>query len=118
MIPSVSAAYLLAGLCVLAIATGQVLFKAASDRIETLWSVLNNGPALAFLIGAFAIYFVAALGWVVVLQRLPLSTAYLLMAVPFLLVPVAAHLIFGEPISVRLAVGSAVVAAGIWIAVG
>jgi drug/metabolite transporter (DMT)-like permease len=116
--PSVSTAYLIAGFCVVAIATGQLLFKAASIRIESLGSVLESGTALAFLTGAFAIYFVAALGWVVVLQRLPLSTAYLLMAIPFLLVPLAAHFVFGEPISIRLALGAAVVAFGIWIAVG
>ena len=98
----------------LLISVGQLLFKHASNTqgwIKTpyLLSLLTN----PFLILALVIYMLSSVWWVAVLRSMPLSRAYLFMALSFGYVPLLAHLIFGEPMSWRVTFGIILVVTGI-----
>ncbi|MCB1508748.1 MAG: EamA family transporter [Hyphomicrobiaceae bacterium] len=103
---------------VAAITTGQVLFKTAAGALGEggLLSVLNNPRAAMVLFAALAIYGLATLAWIVVLKSVPLSRAYLFMALSFAIVPVCAHFFFGEPLSWQVLAGSGMVVSGIMLA--
>ena len=65
----------------------------------------------------FVLYFVAALVWFRVIAYEPLSTAYpVMIGLTFVMVSVGAIFFFSEPVSIRKAMGLAVIVAGIVIA--
>lgn len=100
---------------VLAIATGQLLFKAAADAWQqagTIWAL----PVVYRLLIAFAIYGIATLAWVWVLKHVPLNFAYPVIALTFVIVPVGAKLLFGEALGMRYLLGSGLIIAGIIVA--
>jgi multidrug transporter EmrE-like cation transporter len=83
----------------------------------------GGGPAATALavagspgvwIGLFT-YGLSALLWLFVLARLDVSVAYAFVALGFLLVMGFGVLVFGEPLTARKVLGTALVAAGIWI---
>ena len=103
---------LIALLCVCGIAVGQVLFKLGADAL------LGNGGRLVsrgggIVAAALVLYAVTTLAWIWVLQRSELGKIYPLMALAFVLVPVASHFMFGESFTWRYVIGSALLVAGI-----
>jgi drug/metabolite transporter (DMT)-like permease len=109
---STLATKLIALLCVFGIAAGQVLFKiGANALIENGGKWLSRGGAV--VAGALVLYGLTTLAWIWVLQRSELGKIYPLMALAFVLVPVASHFIFGESFSWRYAVGCVLLVTGI-----
>lgn len=101
------------------IATGQVLFKLASQRtggadLAGLAGLLTN----PFLILALAIYGIGTIIWIYLLKSVPLSFAYPFMALTFCLVPLLAWYFLGEPLTLRQAIGTALVMAGLLVIAG
>lgn len=112
--------FILITCCVIGMSVGQVLFKAGATRIATsndvrviLDSVIFNGP----LVAAIAVYLFATGLWVWLLMRVALTVAYPFMSLAFVVVPVLAWSVFGEPLTVRTVVGSCVIAIGVYITV-
>jgi undecaprenyl phosphate-alpha-L-ara4N flippase subunit ArnE len=69
-----------------------------------------------FLVG-FVIYFLAAIVWFRVVASEPLSTAYpILVGLTFVLVTLAASIVFREPIAPQKAIGLAAIFIGIVLA--
>lgn len=100
----------------LALPMGQIMFKWAAVTSERLTGplpirLLTNLP----LMGAFAWYGVTALIWFYILTRVPLSLAYSFSMIGAALVPLAAWLIFHEPLGWRIAVGYALMLTGFLI---
>lgn len=96
------------------ISLGQVLFKMAGQRLQ----VRDGGGVVAvmldpYLIAAFGIYAAGTVLWVHVLSRLTLSQAYPVMALTYLLVPLASTLVFRESIAPGYWAGAALVIAGV-----
>jgi len=108
---------LVALLCVCGIAAGQILFKLGADAL-----VANGGKLLsaggAVVAGALVLYGVTTLAWIWVLQRADLGKTYPLMALAFILVPLASHFIFGESFTWRYVLGCALLVAGIVLTSG
>ena len=105
--------------CVVLIAVGQLLFKSAAGqwRIDGwTWTTLRGFLSPVMLVALF-IYAAATLLWVFVLRTVPLSSAYALFSLAFLIVPVLARVFLGEPISVNTLAGGAVIVVGVIIAV-
>lgn len=107
---------LLCSVFAVALPIGQLLFKwaaihSASQEGPLIVRLLQNYP----LMGAFAWYGVTALFWFYVLTRTPLSTAYAFSLIGSALVPIAAWLIFKEPVSTGMAVGYGLMLAGFFI---
>lgn len=105
----------------LGMAGGQILFKAAALRLpadvpfaERVFGLAQNGMFVA----ALALYLVLSVLWVWVLTFTPLSRAYPFVALAFVITPILGGMIFGEPISLRLAIGIAVIAFGLFLVVG
>lgn len=117
MRPSLTA-HLLIVYCVLALAAGQILFKAVSQRTQSLADLATDRTALALFLLALAVYGSSTVVWIAALRTVPLSYAYMFMAGGFVLVPVAAWALFGEPLSPRVLGGAALIALGVWLCAG
>jgi drug/metabolite transporter (DMT)-like permease len=100
-------------LAVLLMATTQLLFKSAARREGGVGATFLSAPVLAGL----AINVVAAGCWVFALRRLELSYAFPLLSLNFLLVPIAAWRMFGEPLSARRLGAIAVIVLGVALCV-
>lgn len=103
-----------------AIAAGQILFKRAASQITPgmggSWLIeVARLPTMWF---AVALYAGATLLWVRILTTVPLSRAYPFVALAFVLVPAAGYVFFDEPISIRYALGTALIVIGVAIASG
>jgi multidrug transporter EmrE-like cation transporter len=66
-------------------------------------------------IAGLAIYFVAALLYILALKRIPLSVAYPSISASYIAVALAAHYIWGEPLGVQQFAGLALIAGGILV---
>ena len=100
------------------LAAGQILFKIAANQ-KTLagdplpvFSLLFTWPMIA----AVALYGMTTILYVVLLQQVPLSRAYLFSMIGSVLVPILAVAIFKEPLSARYIVGGVLVFTGVAIA--
>ncbi len=105
--------------CVALIAIGQLLFKAAAAqwRVDGFsWATLRGFLSPLMLV-ALAVYAFATLLWVYVLRTVPLSTAYAMFALAFVVVPLLAHVALGEPLSINAIVGGAIIVLGVVVAV-
>lgn len=95
---------------------GQILFKVSADRIRAAaGSGFETWIATPTLWAAVACYAITAIGWVWVLQHMPISVAYPILALVFVIVPLAGVVLFGEAFSFRLLIGTALVCAGVWL---
>ncbi len=107
--------YLVATLCVLGLAGGQVLFKLGAGAITA--HGLFSQQALLPLAAAVTLYGIITLGWVWTLQRIALGRVYPLMALAFIVVPLASHLALGERFSLQYFLGVGLIVAGILVIV-
>ena len=103
-----------------AIAAGQILFKRAASQITPVAgsSWLFEIARLPTMWVAVALYAGATLLWVRILSTVPLSRAYPFAALAFVLVPAASYLFFHEPITLRYALGTALIVIGVAVAAG
>jgi drug/metabolite transporter (DMT)-like permease len=106
-------------LCVLLISLGQLLFKTAAMqwKVDGLSMATVGGLFSPVMIAALVIYALATLLWVYVLRTAPLSSAYSIFALAFLIVPLLAWLVFGERLSANVLVGGGIIIVGIVVAV-
>lgn len=108
--------YTLLFLCVLGLSLGQVLFKKSAMILKTLdqpWKLIFEGPFLA----ALTVYGITTLGWIWALQNTPLSRAYMIMALAFVIVPMLSYFIFNEPLTLRFALGVCLIITGVVLTV-
>ena len=102
-----------------ALAAGQILFKRAASQITpgaggVSW--LIEVARLPTMWAAVALYAGATLVWVRILTTVPLSRAYPFAALAFVLVPAAGYLFFHESITLRYALGTALIVIGVAVA--
>jgi drug/metabolite transporter (DMT)-like permease len=109
--------YLAATACVVCIAIGQILFKLTSVQLQKSGTYFDPSTA-TLLFSALALYGLTTLGWIWVLQKIPLGRAYPLMALAFVLVPLASYFIFNERYSLQYIVGMVLIVLGICLTVG
>lgn len=108
--------YLIAILCVIGVAIGQILFKLSASMMHRSGDFLDS-RGLMVLFVALALYGITTLAWVWVLQKLELGRAYPLMALAFVLVPIGSYFVFGERFQLQYFVGIAFIVIGILISV-
>jgi drug/metabolite transporter (DMT)-like permease len=104
-------------LVAVALAAGQILFKAAAMAMPKIRGLGDIAVAaqLPVLWLAFIVYGSATLFWIYMLQTVPLSRAYLFAALAFLIVPVCGILFFGERASLGLLIGGVLILAGLLV---
>ncbi len=97
-------------------AVGQVLLKMGALRVGgvadvglLLWRIVTN----PYILAGFALYGVASVLWIVVLSRAPLSLAYPLLSLGYVLVLLASAYVFGETIPAVRVAGIAAILVGL-----
>ena len=82
-------------ICSLGIATGQVFFKLSANAAKTAGSFFAT-PALIWLFSAITIYGCTTLAWVWLLQHTGLARVYPFMATSFAVIPIVSYFVFKE----------------------
>jgi drug/metabolite transporter (DMT)-like permease len=109
MSPLSAAIVLGALLCTVA---GQLLFRGAALSANAAGGFFNAKSLLLFAT-AIALYGVMTVLWAHALRELPLAKAYPFMALSFLIIPLAEHLIYGQTVSWAAIFGGMIIVAGI-----
>lgn len=107
--------YVVALGCVVGIAIGQILFKASAGRMNAAGTMLDPS-GLAILAVSLALYGITTIAWVWVLRQVELGRVYPLMALAFVLVPLASRAVFGEELDGRYALGVGLIVVGLVVA--
>ncbi|WP_018998495.1 DMT family transporter [Hirschia maritima] len=102
---------------VLSLAAGQILFKVASGRLQGVGvSSFLNTNFLIIMVPALIVYAIATITWILVLRTMPLSTAYVFVALAFVIVPVASIFILRETVTPIQWAGFFLICAGVGLA--
>lgn len=112
MILSTTAMLLLAG-CIALEIVRELAFKTAADATSVTdgyFRALARRPVLWVGLTAWA---VEVVGWVAVLQRVPLTLAFPIMTLTYAAIPMASHWLLKERLSGRQATGAGLVAVGV-----
>ncbi|HEV3176505.1 MAG TPA: EamA family transporter [Stellaceae bacterium] len=100
------------GAAILIGVAGQLLLKAGADRSADgiLAQFLNP-----FTIGGLAAYGLGAIFYIVAIKRIPVSIAFPSVALSYVLVAIAAHLLWQEALGWQQFAGIGLIAAGILV---
>lgn len=117
---AISFSLVLAG--VLLNAAAQLLLKAGTNRIgEFAFSVDNIVPvglkvaASPFVLGGLACYAVSVVVWILALSRVPVSVAYPMLSIGYIVNAAAAWFLFGESLTAQKLVGIGFIVVGVWL---
>ena len=117
---STAFAFLLTG--VLLNAGAQLLLKAGTNVLgvitltrenwfDTFWRMGTQG---FFVAGVFC-YMISLVVWIMGLSRVPVSVAYPMLSLGYIINAVAAHYLFGESVSVTRWLGIGFIVLGVWL---
>jgi multidrug transporter EmrE-like cation transporter len=103
-------------------AAAQLLLKAGTNRVgEFAFSadnILPIGIKLAAsppILAGLACYVVSVVVWILALSRVPVSIAYPMLSVGYIVNAVGAWLLFGESITAQKLVGIGFIIVGVWL---
>jgi drug/metabolite transporter (DMT)-like permease len=98
---------------------GQILFKLAansgthSSRIDSLFAAYLN----PYFVIAITLYFGLTIFWIWLIKFVPLSKAYPIVAISFVVTPLLAQMILAENLPKDLLIGSSLIITGIYLIV-
>jgi multidrug transporter EmrE-like cation transporter len=111
---------LLAG--VLLNAAAQLLLKAGTNRVGEFAFSLDNlvpiGTRLAlspFVLGGLSCYVVSVVIWILALSRVPVSVAYPMLSIGYIVNAAAAWMLFGESLGAQKLVGIGFIMVGVFL---
>lgn len=117
---AVSFALVLTG--VLLNAAAQLLLKAGTNAIGHfefhIDNVLPVGMKVAFephILGGLACYGISVVVWIMALSRVPVSIAYPMLSIGYIVNAVAAYYLFNEPLAGQKLLGIAFIVVGVWL---
>ena len=103
-------------------AAAQLLLKAGANRVGefafTLDNVLPVGARLATsapILAGLGCYVVSVVVWILALSRVPVSVAYPMLSLGYVLTAIAAYFLFGEAVSVQRVLGIVIIIVGVVI---
>ena len=103
-------------------AAAQLLLKAGTNRIgEFAFSLENVVPiglkvaASPFVLGGLACYAVSVVVWILALSRVPVSVAYPMLSIGYIVNAAAAWFLFGESLGAQKLVGIGFIIVGVWL---
>ena len=113
-------AFLLTG--VLLNAGAQLLLKAGTNVLgvitltreswlDTFWRMGTQG----FFVAGVACYMISLVVWIMGLSRVPVSVAYPMLSLGYIINAVAAHYLFGEAVTVTRWIGIGFIVLGVWL---
>jgi multidrug transporter EmrE-like cation transporter len=113
-------AFLLTG--VLLNAGAQLLLKAGTNALgvisltrENWWDVLWKMGTQGHFVAGVACYMVSLLVWIMGLSRVPVSVAYPMLSLGYVINAVAAFYLFGETVTVARWLGIGFIIVGVWL---
>lgn len=101
-------------LIVTGISVGQILFKKTSDAVTDGNLVFSLFSSATFWV-AISLYGICTILWILTLKYVPLSIAYSLFALSFIIVPTLSFFILSEPVSWRIYAGGALILMGVTV---
>jgi multidrug transporter EmrE-like cation transporter len=113
-------AFLIAG--VLLNAGAQLLLKAGTNALGVLTLTGDNWPGTLskmatqghFVLGT-ACYVLSLFVWILGLSRVPVSVAYPLLSIGYIINAIAAHYLFGEAVTTMRWFGIGFIVIGVWL---
>jgi len=103
-------------------ACAQLLLKAGTNRVGefafTLANALPVGSRLAlspYIAAGLACYVVSVVVWILALSRVPVSVAYPMLSIGYVVNALAAWALFGEALGPQKAVGIAFIIVGVFL---
>ena len=103
-------------------AAAQLLLKAGTNRVGEFAFALDNilpvGMRIAsnpFILGGVACYVVSLVVWIMGLSRVPVSVAYPMLSIGYVINAVAAWMLFGESLTAQKIVGIGFIIVGVWL---
>lgn len=103
-------------------AAAQLLLKAGTNRVgefafalDNLWPVGSRLASSPHILGGLACYVVSVVVWILALSRVPVSVAYPLLSVGYIVNAIAAWLLFGESLGAQKLVGIGFIVVGVWL---
>jgi multidrug transporter EmrE-like cation transporter len=103
-------------------AAAQLLLKAGTNRIGEFGFTLGNAVPVGlkvasnpFILGGLACYAVSVVVWIMALSRVPVSVAYPMLSIGYVVNAVAAWFLFGESITAQKLVGIGFIIVGVWL---
>lgn len=106
--------FLLCLSCVCAISVGQLLFKKAGMLLAVENNWFNTSVLLTVGLAAI-VYGLATLLWIYLLKDIPLSKAYMVFTLSFVLVPIASVYLYGERLGMGYIAGTALILIGLLV---
>lgn len=113
-------AFLLAG--VLLNAGAQLLLKAGTNALgvisltrENWWDMLWKMGTQGHFVAGVACYMVSLLVWIMGLSRVPVSVAYPMLSLGYVINAVAAYYLFGESVTMTRWLGIGFIVLGVWL---
>jgi multidrug transporter EmrE-like cation transporter len=103
-------------------AAAQLLLKAGTNRLGVITLTAHNWVGTfvrmateSHFIGGVALYVVSLVVWILGLSRVPVSVAYPMLSLGYVVNAIAAHYLFGEAVSVQRWLGIGFIIAGVWL---
>ena len=103
-------------------AAAQLLLKAGTNAVGHfefhLDNVLPIGLKLAFephILGGLSCYVVSVVVWIMALSRVPVSVAYPMLSIGYIVNAFAAYYLFNEPLAGQKLLGIAFIVIGVWL---
>lgn len=103
-------------------AGAQLLLKAGTNAFPMLdldrTRLLASGFRIAtepHIVGGLACYVLSVAIWIAALSRVPVSVAYPMLSIGYIVNAIAAWMLFGESLSAQKLVGIGVIVVGVWL---
>jgi multidrug transporter EmrE-like cation transporter len=113
-------AFLFAG--VVLNAGAQLLLKAGTNTLGVItltranwWDMLWKMGTQGYFVGGVVCYVVSLLVWVIGLSRVPVSVAYPMLSLGYVINAVAAYYLFGESVTITRWLGIGFIILGVWL---
>ena len=113
-------AFLMTG--VLLNAAAQLLLKAGTNALGVITLTRDDWPAMLgrmatqpHFVGGVAIYVASLVVWIIGLSRVPVSVAYPMLSLGYVINAFAAQLLFGETVTVTRWLGIGFIVLGVWL---
>jgi multidrug transporter EmrE-like cation transporter len=103
-------------------AAAQLLLKAGVTRVGEFQFSIDNALPMGFklltqlpIIGGLACYGISVVVWIMALSRVPVSVAYPMLSIGYIVNAFAAYWLFGESLNAQKLIGIGVIVVGVYL---
>ncbi len=103
-------------------AAAQLLLKAGVTRVGEFQFTIDNAVPMGFklltqlpIIGGLACYGISVVVWIMALSRVPVSVAYPMLSIGYIVNAFAAYWLFGESLNAQKLIGIGVIVVGVYL---